>query len=144
MSSIYKWDGKNRNVTSLEQSKRLAELGLGMESADYVYATNQDFVPKPEHIVSGGIPAWSLSRLLEIMPETISSEEYKTIRGRKIEYYLASWTINSYMYENDIDDVWVDENTPKRLVYVTGESWLEAAVNLMCWLIENKYYVIPS
>ena len=66
-------------ATTVEQSKRLLELGLKKETADMMYITDKNvpdeyrlyrlipeyYEPCPEYLTH--IPAWSLNRLLEML-----------------------------------------------------------------------------
>jgi hypothetical protein len=70
---------KSAICTSVEQSKRLLELGLKPETADMMYITDKNvpdeyrlyrLIPEyyeqtPEYLTH--IPAWSLNRLIEIL-----------------------------------------------------------------------------
>lgn len=74
--------------TTEEQSKRLLTLGLKKETADMSILTNQiggdgniySLTPYNELIypkVFGAIPAWSLHRLIEMMPQDIQDCSYR-------------------------------------------------------------------
>ena len=72
---------KSQICTTIEQSKRLLELGLKKETADMVYQAIgvTPFNKWKEHkIQEDFFPAWSLHRLLSIMPTTFKyyNEEY--------------------------------------------------------------------
>lgn len=64
------------NYTTPEQSKRLVELGIPIESADIIYYHTPDSWHDPyfitekrqiEHLKSGkGLPCWSVGRLIEV------------------------------------------------------------------------------
>lgn len=66
---------KSAICTSVEQSKRLLELGLKKETADmrlrwlYCYRDEDYYQPIPNDFATSydDIPAWSLHRLVEIM-----------------------------------------------------------------------------
>lgn len=80
--------------TTKEQSERLLALGLNTETADMMYckttsgelitAKDDDYL---EHL---DIPAWSLSRLLSMMPSFIDIGGYeymlRIIQGRAFSY----------------------------------------------------------
>lgn len=70
--------------TTREQSERLLALGLKKETADMLimsYSTEHDIIALPWS-ESGGwtrdnsTPAWSLHRLIEMMPKNIAIDEY--------------------------------------------------------------------
>lgn len=74
----------SKPTTSIEQSKKLLALGLKRETADCHYV-NTSYTKEPEWELYFGvpnelfvketpnryIPAWSLGRLIELMPRTI-------------------------------------------------------------------------
>ena len=66
-------------ATSIEQSQQLIELGVKPETADLVYHCTKSKTdslewelqlcpPSLENIDNNDIPAWSLVRLLELLP----------------------------------------------------------------------------
>lgn len=72
--------------TTKEQSERLLTLGLKKETADMgiVKSTNEIYVGCPtDYSFENGlhIPAWSLHRLIEIMPTVITHDDYHLILG---------------------------------------------------------------
>lgn len=129
--------------TTKEQSKRLLELGLKKETADcrwvglvkdakgndipikkqvWFTRTNED-----EHAMVCGfmrydfIPAWSLHRLIAMLPKYCKREYYLSIQGNDIHYKLIGRTeygISHYsfckkgnIYENIIDCIeWLIKN----------------------------------
>ena len=116
------------NYTSVEQSKKLLELGLKAESADMHYIDEDEelirvgwdakYPPDAEHL-----PAWSVGALLEVMPQT---NKFHTIVD--IEF-------NRITFEPCDDDIILDEST---FHYSDGKDLLEACYNMICWLLENK------
>ena len=73
-----------RAYTSLEQSKKLAEI-LPFKSADFMWEYNHDketywdkptMIPIDSYIFVNEIPAWSLAALLEVIPSEIFNGEY--------------------------------------------------------------------
>lgn len=143
------------NVTTIEQSKRLLELGLKAETADLFYdiyinpITNEeegqslDFVSnwqdawgdrnKSDLFDERAIPAWSLGALLELMPPYLFEWE----RGIDLNIYRnlngKGWHC-SYM-PNNINDMQKD----KFRQITNGDTTLEAAYNMVVWLLENGY-----
>ena len=70
--------------TTVEQSKRLLELGLKSETADMCWLNDMQkpfcspykcLVERVQDMKWVIFPAWSLHRLIELCPETISFEE---------------------------------------------------------------------
>ena len=109
----------NKICTTIEQSKKLIELGIDINTADMLWT--YDFVVsdinglnviseqlKPEE---NDIPAWSLSALLELIPpgnillRDALSKNYKCIN-----------IVDSDLYDNPLD----------------------AVFEMVCWLKENK------
>ena len=116
---------KTKICTSLEQSKKLVELGLsGVNTADmYYYNLGYTQVPRVIHsdhdreLVKCCLPAWSLSRLLVIIRD-----------------YQCVW-----LGANDVAS-WVTEfNLGSGKHYATDPTTdpLDAAYNCLVWLIEN-------
>ena len=119
----------NKICTSVEQSKKLMELGIDVNTADMFYPN----APSPVPCVDDGnpkgdvyIPAWSISALLGLMPMI-------------------------YEYENDPEDGGCQPNLCKgwdnnqwHIVYRTSlyiTDWyddpLDAAFEMVVWLKEN-------
>ena len=116
----------NKICTSLEQSKKLMELGIDVDTSDMYWKNGvsykyiQCFTP----FVNSGtdidydydIPAWSLSALLELM----NVNEYKMALkyGNCSEYTMCfddNYTFNSITKNDAIDSVfkmlvWLKEN----------------------------------
>lgn len=105
---------KSQICTSVEESKRLLELGLKKETADMMYITDGR-VPKEyahydlvheyyescfEDIVH--IPAWSLHRLVEMVPHTIWHTEYEDRPRLKHTFWFSKYA-PSYDSTEDID-----------------------------------------
>ena len=73
-----KFNFNSQICTTREQSERLSALGLKKETADMFYAYYKDrigydwyLVPRPATFGDKrSIPAWSLGRLIEMMPRT--------------------------------------------------------------------------
>lgn len=83
----------NKDYTTPEQSKRLLELGIPIESANIIYYHTPDSLHDPyfitekrhiEHLKSGkGLPCWSVGRLMEIMK---MYSDLDTVLGYQIAY----------------------------------------------------------
>ena len=83
-------DFKNNISTTLEQSKRLLELGVKPETADMHYMSiptlKADTLQVSASIFldldapgDGDVPSWSLSRLLEMMPDSAGELTLKVL-----------------------------------------------------------------
>lgn len=132
--------------TSVEQSKRLLELGLKPETADMVlfksydlpqypfdYTFNQDpnalvnrsYVPTVKgnqpYIQDGNIPAWSLHRLIEIV-------------NLKIQFRLKEKTTVIYG---------ISDSQPFQSFSgfgIDGKSYYNSVINAIEWLIKEGYF----
>ena len=119
----------NQFYTSIEQSKKLLELGLSPESADMFYAKrwdepviisdNYDNTPCYDESDNTDIPCWSVGALLEVMPEI----EYKDYPKRfpKLLHY------DGYQFDH--------------YCHCTKEYYniIDAAYEMVVWLLENNY-----
>ena len=121
-----------KHYTTIEQSKKLLELGLSRDTADMVYQYNflsksNDTTPRA---VNGSlhdttlrnIPCWSLGALLEVMPK-IKEFYYPSL-------YKDSYSVTACMYSTQDHDIFK--------IY-TGEDFLEAAYSMVIYLLENGY-----
>ena len=105
----------NKICTSLEQSKKLMELGIDVNTADmywwysgrryYVESMDDDDFNK-----ESDVPAWSLSALLELIPERIP--------GTKL---VIKWDGSYYIEGRDC----------------LCDNAIDAAFEMICWLKEN-------
>lgn len=93
--------------TTEEQSERLLALGLKRETADMgiVKSTNEIYVGCPtDYSFENGlhIPAWSLHRLIEMMPQwihTISGSFKSTIdQGKLVCYRKISDEVQTFVF----------------------------------------------
>ena len=115
--------------TSLEQSRRLLALGLKKETADMVhtYLNRWDGYHIHEHDWSDiscdeqHIPAWSLHRLIDMMPEEMSGG-------------LLCIFKDSIRYEEVIMDRFVAH------FEVVEDNMYENAISCIEWLIKEGYF----
>ena len=151
-------------ATTIEQSKKLLELGLDPKSADMFYAMYKDGI-KPHngdenlrhiyqdkqgnwynlnlyeeyyeeecHKEIGGVYAWSLSALLSLLPLSIPGE-------KGCRYFLEwnFWNDNSLLY---IEPPYSDDR--KCLVDIFSDhdeeikDYIDMAFEMVCYLKENK------
>ena len=121
----------NKICTSIEQSQKLIELGIDVNTADMYYFIADNLKQQEMNyairigtpIVKTDIPAWSLTALLELMPTD----------DKKDEYYVATESHSDYhtvCYRNCWDGCIHSE--------YSEESLLDAAFEMVCWLLENK------
>ena len=119
-----KFNFKSQICTSIEQSERLLSLGLKKETADccYYYYDGEYFIAFAEDAkYPSDIPAWSLHRLIEMMPE---------------EMYGGLLCIfkDSIRYEELIMD------RPEAHFEVIGDNIYENAISCIEWLIKEGYF----
>ena len=126
----------NKICTSIEQSKKLIELGIDVNSADMVFHKNLDGTYNlrvVDNVLKYDIPAWSLSALLELMPSYLFEFE----RGIDLNLYPAinhkTW-LCSYM-PNVIENMKTDKF--KQITH--ADSLVDAAYEMIIWLKENNY-----
>ena len=117
-----------RGYTTIEQSKKLVELGLDPSTADMYYFLDPTPAGNIYHLAvqrvdvgiknlpqynEGDIPCWSLSALLELMP-----------------YYEIA---------KDTDYIVIDSIGDYALKTEGDETLLDVVVNMLCELIEQKH-----
>ena len=103
---------KNKICTSLEQSKKLIELGIDVSTADMLYnVLGESYVRHDTPIDKYHTPAWSLSALLKLMPKFSLEKDISNNAGYQLYY-----NYDTTYYDDPID----------------------AAFEMVCWLKENK------
>lgn len=129
-------------TTSIEQSKKLLELGLNPESADMWWSRitiiSDDglkigYSVEPCNLsefnyTKKDIPAWSLGVLLELIPKRIR-------RGDHIYGILLYWQSSLHKWTTE----YACNLEFKPLINNDGDTPLEAAYNMVKWLLENGY-----
>ena len=131
----------NKICTDLSQSKKLIEFGVDVKTADMFWDTL--LAKKPEAQVDNHyfideyddehrVPAWSLSALLDLMPPYLFEFE----RGIDLNIYPnlngKGWHC-SYM-PNAVENMKND----KFKQITNGDNPIDAAFEMVCWLLENK------
>ena len=141
-------------ATSIEQSKKLLELGLSPNTADLLYdiyinsITNEqegmslDFVSnwqsawgnnkdKSDLFDDRTIPCWSLSALLDLMPKDRFIDIELSYGGFSVDplEYVEKWFIS---FENE-KDYELDIKT------FSSEHPIDAVFEMVCWLLENGF-----
>jgi hypothetical protein len=125
-----------KTCTDLQQSKKLIELGIDVNTADMYWqdiggVTILTFeiigVDTPKDSV---IPAWSFTALFELIPpylgefnDGIDFGFSKSMNGK--------WYSAHYIKLNDNGLATFNKT-------VTGDTAIDAAFNMVCWLKENK------
>ena len=92
--------------TSIEQSQKLVELGIGINTADMCWQNNEFPIGFND---DDAVPAWSLSALLELMPITC------ILSITNGHYRISSNERNTLFHNNPLDAafemiVWLKEN----------------------------------
>ena len=124
--------------TSIEQSRRLLELGLKKETADMALIENWEYDLKDGKFFTGEyferpidytegmdgyyIPAWSLHRLIEMCPDYIE-ENYFGVSAVDVSYYFG-------LCEGSIGYKFVRE----------GGNLYDNIINCIEWLIKEGYF----
>lgn len=128
----------NKICTSIEQSKKLIELGIDVNTADFMWEYNPDketywnkptIIPIDDYIFVNDIPAWSLSALLSILPLHIivNGKVYKFGMSKGFnkngETYAIKYSIFNTTFYYHMTDFY---NSP-----------IDAAFEMISWLKEN-------
>lgn len=132
-------------VTTIEQSRKLIELGLDPESADMTYLLFSDgkYSIKVEigerQKGESFLPAWSLSALLEVMPITITKDG--------MEYKLGVFPSGLFSTHSDTskwtlqycgrDYSYKSRNKYPILAAITQHDIITAAYEMVCCLLEQ-------
>lgn len=123
--------------TSRDQSERLLKLGLKRETADmHHYRWSEGYwdiqACPPRGDSSSFIPAWSLHRLIEMLPGLIyPKEELPSFSG--YAYLNLTPIVVWYNYiDYDMED--------RTLISWRGNGLFSAVVNCIEWLIKEGYF----
>lgn len=115
------------NYTTIEQSKKLVDLGLNTETADMYYPWDFENAKLCEIPIAknlGFLECWSLESLIEISKVCTRLESHLTINKK--------WNIFATCKDNVFN--------PFYTTHPEGyNSQLEAYYDLVCWLLENNY-----
>lgn len=129
----------NKICTSIEQSQKLIELGVDINTADMYYPNRIgiDNYPLPIEwknglrLLSQEIPAWSLSALLELIP--LHLKEFKN--GIDFEFSKA---MNNKKWYSAHYTKFSDKGLANFDKTITGDTAVDAVFEMICWLKENK------
>ena len=126
----------NKICTSIDQSKRLIELGIDVNTADMVYCVelykegwkySNEAYPIDGTLEGDDIPAWSLSALLGLMPKLYEFENDPNDGGCQPNL-CKGWDNNQWhiVYRSSI--------------YITEwyDDPIDACVEMLCWLKKNN------
>ena len=129
-----KFNFESQICTTREQSERLLALGIKKETADCALLPLTDKVisvlVKPSTIdIKNTIPAWSLGRLLEMLPSPIPiSEDLPTFHHYA---YLDLSKVSAHYYWEDYD------GAERALASFCGNGFFAAVVDATEWLIKE-------
>lgn len=113
--------------TTIDQSKKLLELGIDAETADMWWNIGAGGYSNPSCVPVSDvdIPAWSLTALLELIPESINdyTDNFSQleITKKSISYVYADGRLRIGYLESNL---------------------LDAAFKMVCWLLTNKFLTI--
>lgn len=127
-------------ATSIEQSQQLIELGVKPETADLVYRCTKSKTdslewelqlcpPSLENIDNNDIPAWSLVRLLELLPYEIPCDRPNVLHHPELIKYEAGYNFSVCRYTVDCFAGTHIENSP-----------FDSCVSMIKWLIAKGYF----
>ena len=127
--------------TTREQSERLLALGLKKETADMCWTMDERdniVIGLIDRVVEYIVPAWSLGRLLEMLPSPIPiSEDLPTFHYYA---YLDLSKVSVHYYWEDYD------GAERVLARFCGNGFFAAVVDATKWLIKeghfNKEYLV--
>ena len=99
--------------TTREQSERLIALGLKKETADMRRPHYNKYstwvIDKEECLNEFWLPAWSLHRLIEMMPKKVDvptkGSYYRVQYSNSIAYELGDYSIAKFVGENIYDTI---------------------------------------
>ena len=139
------------NYTSIEQSKKLLELGLSPESADMCYlpthigdehhwiaslSSYSECTKMTDVSIDYCIPCWSLGALLEVMPKSIERyDSDRCYRHYSLNLFKAYRYCCSYSFGPSLNE----ENHMQLCCFGEDASWLDVVFKTVVWLIENGY-----
>ena len=114
-------------ATTIQQSKHLLELGLDPKTADMclcktAHDTWFSCAYTPSKYDAHTVPAWSLSALLEVMP----NNDY---------WEICLWQYKDQRWQCVFDDVEFSNGETKAFV---ADTPIDAAYEMVCWLLENN------
>ena len=129
-----KFNFKSRICTTREQSERLLALGIKKKTADCALLPLTDKVTsvlvKPStKDIKNTIPAWSLGRLIEMMPSSIPISKY--LQTFHHYAYLDLSKVSAHYSWEDCDGV------KRALVSFCGNGFFAAVVDATEWLIKE-------
>lgn len=130
-----KFNFNSQICTTKEQSEYLLALGLKKDTADMCYTHFAKTYPIPlvdDVLTSDDIPAWSLGRLIEMLPNPIPISEDLPTFCHFAFLDLSKESVNYYWEDFDGDE--------RILVSFCGKGFFPAVVDATEWLIKEGYF----
>ena len=127
------------NFTSIEQSKKLLELGLSANTADMVWNVCVDdtarLLPKDDWdaTTEGGrilVPCWSVGALLELMPRDL----FMATPKRKEKFIIQTCDGWAVFYRQ-----FAVKSIGKVYCWKEEQDLIDACYSMVIWLLENKF-----
>ena len=136
----------NKICTSIEQSKKLIELGIDVNTADmyYWHGSHRLLRVNDGKCEDIDVPAWSLSALLELIPKHIKQEDSRIYKfhivnddGIVIKRWNCSYIAEDY---HNRAEYLSDPNLtyPTNIYGGKNENVLDAVFEMIVYLKENK------
>lgn len=97
---------KNKICTSIEQSQKLVELGIDVNTADMIYNVfDESYVRHGIPIDKYHTPAWSLAALMELIPNECRMEKTPLDQTGEFTYSFVDdyYNIRTYEEDNPVD-----------------------------------------
>ena len=131
----------NKICTSLEQSKKLIELGIDIDTADMCYINgnpnigflSEEYKMFGDNVLANYWPAWSLSALLDLMPKSICIKQSE----HSGYFYFLEW---QFANDNSLRYVGHDRECLIDIYSDHDDNWkdsIDTAFEMICWLKEN-------
>ncbi len=120
------------NYTTIEQSKKLLELGLKPDTADMYWMdwkrdTNSITIPNIKGVIDEkDLPCWSAGALMDLLPTTIWNED--TEDSFDLFFTKDNDTEYSISYYNDYENPFAEYG-----------GLIDTLVKTIEWLLINKY-----
>ena len=123
----------NKICTSIEQSKKLIEIGIDMNTADmYWWATSKRYYIEAMddgdfNERAGHVRAWSLAALSEFILPYIADDD-----GNNYKFYLSKDGLDRWIAYYKSDDV---------SIHICEESYnmIDVLLEMVCWLKKEEY-----
>ena len=132
--------------TTIQQSKKLIELGLNPETSDMSYVKCADAeqewyqAENRKQILAYDkkhwIPCWSLNALLEVMPGSISKYDSsaRATKSYGLNLFRSHYHCCGYSFGPSLN-----KENHDSLCCFGAKTWVDAVFKCLVWLLENGY-----